>query len=135
MDISKIRKTIRDLSLQKFKAKVELLRNYSRKKLLYGSVVKKYKACNKGGCKCTKGLLHDPFYYLTYKQDGKTRMIFIKKNIWETAIKLNNSYRQFRKLRADITKINKKILSLFDEIEKASTINLSDIEKGKFNGD
>jgi hypothetical protein len=135
MDISGIRKKIRDLSLERFKAEIELLRDYSRKKLLYGSVVKKYKACGKGGCRCTKGLLHGPFYYLTYKDGGKTKMIFIKKNLWETAIKLNANYRGWRCLRADITKINKKILTLLDEIEKANTVSLDDVTKGKFNGD
>ena len=129
MDISKIRKTIRGLSLERFKAEMQLLQDLSRKKLLYGSVVKKYKACNKSGCKCTKGFLHGPFYYLTYKEDKKTKMIFIKKNMWEAAIKLNDNYRQFRKLRADISKTGKKILTLLDEIEKQNTVSLYDIEK------
>ena len=135
MNISTIRKKIRDLSLERFRFEMQLVQSLSRKKLLYGSVVKKYKSCNKKGCKCTKGSLHGPFYYLTYKQEGKTKMVFIKKHMWEAAIKLNDNYRAFRKLRADITKINKEILALFDEIEKANTVSLSDIEKGKLNGD
>jgi len=48
-----MRKTIRDLGLHRFRTEIELLRDLSRKKLLYGSVLKKYKACNKAGCKCT----------------------------------------------------------------------------------
>ena len=95
--------------------------------MLYGSVIKKYKACGKGGCKCTRGALHGPFYYLTYKEEGKTKMIFVKKNLWEVAIKLNNNYRKWRKLRADISKIGKEILTLLDEIEKESTVKLSQI--------
>jgi len=128
MDISKVRKKIRDLGLERFKDEMEMLRVYSRKKMLYGSVVKKYKACGKGGCKCTKGALHGPFYYLTYKVEGKTKMIFIKKNLWESAIKLNNNYRKWRKLRADISKIGKEILTLLDEIEKENTVKLDTIE-------
>ena len=128
MDISKVRKRIRDLGLERFKDEMEMLRVYSRKKMLYGSVVKKYKACGKGGCKCTKGALHGPFYYLTYKVEGKTKMIFIKKNLWEAAIKLNNNYRKWRKLRADISKIGKEILTLLDEIEKENTVKLDTIE-------
>ena len=127
MNISSIRKKIRDLSLERFKLEMQLVQGLSRKKLLYGSVVKKYKACNKKGCKCTKGALHGPFYYLTYKQDGKTKMVFIKKNMWESWIKLNNNYRGWRKLRADITKINKEILTLLDEIEAQNTVSLLDI--------
>ncbi len=129
MNISAIRKKIRDLSLERFKLEMQLAKGLSRKKLLYGSVVKKFKACNKKGCKCTKGALHGPFYYLTYKQDRKTKMVFIKKHLWESSIKLNDNYRAFRKLRADITKINKEILALFDEIEKANTVSIVDIEK------
>ena len=127
MDISKVRKKIRDLGLERFKAEMEMLKNYSRKKMLYGSVIKKYKACGKGGCKCTRGALHGPFYYLTYKEEGKTKMIFVKKNLWEVAIKLNNNYRKWRKLRADISKIGKEILTLLDEVEKESTVKLSEI--------
>ena len=127
MDVSKVRKKIKDLSLERFKAEMEMLRDLSRKKMLYGSVIKKYKACGKGGCKCTRGALHGPFYYLTYKEEGKTKMIFVKKNLWEVAIKLNNNYRKWRKLRADISKIGKEILTLLDEIEKESTVKLSQI--------
>jgi formylmethanofuran dehydrogenase subunit E len=127
MDVSKVRKKIRDLGLERFKAEMEMLRDLSRKKMLYGSVIKKYKACGKGGCKCTRGALHGPFYYLTYKEEGKTKMIFVKKNLWEVAIKLNNNYRKWRKLRADISKIGKEILTLLDEIEKEGTVKLSQI--------
>ncbi|NQT66861.1 MAG: hypothetical protein HQ569_04730 [Actinobacteria bacterium] len=128
MDIPKIRKKIKDLSLERFKAEMEMLRDLSRKRLLYGSVVKKYKACGKGGCKCTRGALHGPFYYLTYKEGKKTKMIFVKKNLWEQAIKLNGNYRKWRKLRADISKTGKEILTLLDEIEKENTVSLDDIE-------
>lgn len=128
MDISKVRKRIRDLSLERFKAEMEMLRDLSRKELLYGSVVKKYKACGKGGCKCTRGLLHGPFYYLTYKDEGKTKMIFIRKHLWEKAVKLNENYRKWRKLRAEISKIGKEILTLLDEIEKANTVSFNNIE-------
>ena len=127
MDVLKVRKKIRDLGLERFRAEMEMLKDYSRKKMLYGSVVKKYKACGKGGCKCTRGALHGPFYYLTFKEGKKTKMIFIKKNLWEVAIKLNNNYRKWRKLRADISKIGKEILTLLDEVEKESTVKLSEI--------
>ncbi|MCL5070430.1 MAG: hypothetical protein M1308_05985 [Actinobacteria bacterium] len=128
MDISKTRKTIRDLGLERFKAEMEMLKDLSRKKMLYGSIVKKYKACGKGGCKCTRGDLHGPFYYLTFKEDKKTKMIFLRKHIWERALKLNNNYKKWRKMRADISKINGKILALLDEIERQNTLSLDNIE-------
>jgi hypothetical protein len=108
---------------------MNMLRVLSRKKMLYGSVVKKYKACGKAGCKCIRGKLHGPFYYLSFKKDKKTKMIFIRRHLWDKAIKLNNNYKKWRKSRADISKINKKILTLFDEIEKAATVKIDTIEK------
>ena len=127
MDISKVRKKIRDLSLDRFKIEMNMLRVLSRKKMLYGSVVKKYKACGKAGCKCTRGELHGPFYYLSFKKDKKTKMIFIRRYLWDKAIKLNNNYKQWRKSRADISKINKKILALFDVLEKNNIVKLDTI--------
>jgi len=129
MDISKVRKKIRDLSLDRFKIEMNMLRVLSRKKMLYGSVVKKYKACGKAGCKCTRGELHGPFYYLSFKKDKKTKMIFIRQYLWGKAIKLNNNYKKWRKSRANISKINRRILTLLDEIEKASTVKLNTLNQ------
>ncbi|MBU4314396.1 MAG: hypothetical protein KJ821_06385 [Actinobacteria bacterium] len=129
MDISKVRKKIRDLSLDRFKIEMNMLRVLSRKKMLYGSVVKKYKACGKAGCKCTRGELHGPFYYLSFKKDKKTKMIFIRQYLWEKVIKLNNNYKKWRKSRANISKINRRILTLLDEIEKASTVKLNTLNQ------
>ena len=131
MDISKVRKKIRDLSLDRFKIEMNMLRVLSRKKMLYGSVVKKYKACGKAGCKCTRGELHGPFYYLSFKKDKKTKMIFIRRYLWDKAIKLNNNYKQWRKSRADISKINKKILALLDVLEKNNIVKLDTINGNK----
>ena len=131
MDISKVRKKIKDLSLDRFKIEMNMLRVLSRKKMLYGSVVKKYKACGKAGCKCTRGELHGPFYYLSFKKDKKTKMIFIRRYLWDKAIKLNNNYKQWRKSRADISKINKKILALLDVLEKNNIVKLDTINGNK----
>lgn len=128
MDLPKTRKQIKDLNLERFKLEMEMLSVLSRKKMLKGSVVKKYKACGKGGCKCTKGELHGPFYYLTYKEEGKTKMIFLRKAQWGQAIKLNDNYKLWRKSRADISKVGKKILKLFDRIEKENTVSIGEIK-------
>lgn len=127
MDLSKIRKKIKDLNLERFKIEMEMLNVLSRKKMLKGSVVKKYKACGKGDCKCTRGELHGPFHYLTYKEDGKTKMIFLRQSQWEKAINLNESYRLWRRKRADISKLGKRILTLLDSIEKENTVGLDTI--------
>jgi len=127
MNLPKIRKKIKDLGAARFKIEMEIIGELSRKKMLKGSVVKKYKACGKKGCKCTKGELHGPFYYLTYKEEGKTKMIFLRQKIWESAIKLNENYRTFRGKRAEISKINSQILKLTDIIQRQNTVSVENI--------
>ena len=129
MDLSQIRKRIKDLNLERFKLEMEMINSLSRKSMLPGSVVEKYIICGKEGCKCKKGSLHGPFYYLSYKESNKTKMIFLKANINKRAKILNDSYRQWRKNRAQIGKINMQILSLLDEIEKINTVSLSGIKE------
>ena len=129
MDLSYIRKKIKDLSLERFKLEMEMINTLSRKNMLYGSVVEKYVMCGKEGCKCKKGGLHGPFYYLTYKENGKTKMIFLKKGFSKKAKILNDNYKNFRKNRAKASMINKEILALMDEIEKINLLSLSDIKE------
>ena len=129
MDLPQIRKKIKDLNLERFKLEMEMINSLSRKNMLYGSVVEKYIMCGKEGCKCKKGELHGPFYYLSYKERNKTKMIFLKAGISKRAKILNGSYRQWRKNRAQIGKINMQILSLLDEIEKINTISLTAVKE------
>ena len=129
MDLSQIRKKIKDLNLERFKLEMEMINALSRKSMLPGSVIEKYVMCGKEGCKCKKGELHGPFYYLTYKENKKTKMIFLKKDVSKRARLLNDNYKLYRKNRAKIAKINTEIISLLDEIEKINTLSLSAIKK------
>ena len=129
MDLSQIRKKIKDLNLERFKLEMEMINSLSRKSMLPGSVIEKYIMCGKEGCKCKKGSLHGPFYYLSYKEDGKTKMLFLKADISKRAKILNDSYRQWRKNRAQIGKINMQILSLLDEIGKINMVSITGINE------
>ena len=129
MDLPQIRKKIKDLNVERFKLEMEMINALSRKSMLPGSVVEKYIMCGKEGCKCRKGSLHGPFYYLTYKENSKTKMIFLKKDVSKRAKILNDNYKSFRKLRARVGIINKDILSLMDEIEKINTVSLTAVKE------
>jgi len=129
MDLSQIRKKIKDLNLERFKLEMEMINSLSRKSMLYGSVVEKYIMCGKSGCKCKRGSLHGPFYYLSYKEDGKTKMIFLKAGISKRAKLLNDNYKLYRKNRAQVAKINTEILSLLDEIEKINMVSIAGIKE------
>jgi hypothetical protein len=131
LDISKIRQEMGRLSRERWGLERELAGVLSRKFLLKGSLVQKYKACNKQGCRCTRGELHGPFCYLSVSQEGKTKMIFIKRHLWSQAAELSTNYRQWRKKRARIAQINKQILALIDQMEKERTLEVSFLERPK----
>lgn len=121
-DLSMARKRIGHLRRKRYLLERELLDYLSRKKLIAGTPVEKYKRCNKGNCKCTRGELHGPTYYISRKEDGKTKMIYIRQALWPVAEKKINRYQRWRRTRAGIVKIDHEILLIFDEIEKAITV-------------
>lgn len=131
MILAKLRKQIGELIRQRYKLEKEILDVLSRNKLLRGSLVIKYKACNKGGCKCTKGKPHGPFLYLSDKEEGKTKMVFIRRDLKERVRRYNKRYRCWRQLRARLVKINRQILALLDELGARLRIKLEEIEKSK----
>lgn len=131
MILAKLRKQIGDLIRERYKLEKEVLEVLSRNKLLRGSLVIKYKACNKGGCRCTKGKPHGPFLYLSDKEGGKTRMVFIRASLKDKVRRYNKRYRRFREIRARLVRINRQILALLDDLEAKLRIRLKEIEKGK----
>jgi len=126
--LSQIRQKIGLAQKERNKREKEILDIFSRKLLIRGYLYEKYKACNKSGCKCTKGQKHGPFLYLSDKVEGKTKMIFIKRNLGKKVTELAKNYQRWRKSRAKIAKYNADILSLIDKMEGINTILISTLE-------
>ena len=121
--LSKARKEAGQLRRLRYRLENELLSGLSRKKLVAGTPVEKYKACNKGNCKCTRGELHGPTYYISRKEGKKTKMIYIRQALWPKVEEKIKRYQRWRSLRARIVKINQEILLILDKMEKAITVN------------
>jgi len=47
--------------------------------MLQGSIVKINTRCGKKGCRCERGEYHGLSHYLSYKENGKTQMVYIPK--------------------------------------------------------
>jgi hypothetical protein len=45
--------------------------------LLAGSLVKQYVVCGKPGCRCQRGQKHGPLYYLYWKEQGRSRSLYV----------------------------------------------------------
>jgi hypothetical protein len=123
-DLGAIRKKIGRLRRERYYIENRLLVALSRKSLIAGTPVEKYKRCNKGNCRCTRGELHGPTYYISRKEDHKTKMIYIRQKFWLEVKEKVSRYQKWRQARARMVQINREILSLIDEMEKAITVEV-----------
>jgi hypothetical protein len=83
-----------------------------------GAFVTVRRKCGKPNCHCASGDGH-PAQYLSVKEGGKTRMVFVPathaKNVAEEA----GRYRRLRQARATLAKLSQESLRLIDELERA----------------
>ncbi len=87
-----------------------------------------YKACNKGGCKCTRGELHGPFWYLSWSEGGRTRMYFVKAAGRAPVRAAALRYRRWRQRRAQLVKLGRQILAGLDALEAMATRGTREVE-------
>ena len=123
-DLSKARKKIGQLSRERYRLEKELVNYLSRKKLIAGTPVEKYKACNKGNCRWTRGELHGPTYYISRKEGKRTKMIYIRQALWLKVKEKVKRYQRWRSVRARMVKINSEVLSTLDRMERAITVDI-----------
>jgi hypothetical protein len=121
MKLPEIRKQILSLKKKRETAELKLIR--TRSKLIAGSLYKKFTACRKGNCKCTKGQLHGPFLYLSQKTNGKLKQRYAGKDTDKPMVKKVKDYMSFQETLADIRKINKEMDSLFNLYREILTVS------------
>jgi len=65
--------------------------------LLAGTLVERYLKCQRDGCAiCREQGGHGPAYYLSIREDGRTRMIYIPKEHHEEVRRAISDYRALR---------------------------------------
>lgn len=124
---SRLRQQVRQWQEQQWRLEAELLR-LSRGVLVRGSLVPMYKACNKGGCKCTRGELHGPFWYLSWSEAGRTRMYFVKAAGQGRVRAAATRYRRWRQGRVQLVKLQQRILVGLNALEAAATRPVQEVE-------
>jgi len=124
---SRLRQQIHRWQVERRQLEGELLR-LSRRVLVRGSLVPMYKACNKGGCKCTRGELHGPFWYLSWSEAGRTRMYFVKAAGQGRVRAAATRYRRWRQGRVQLVKLQQLILGGLNALEAAATRPVEEVE-------
>lgn len=125
--LSRLRQQLHRWREQRQRLEDEVLR-LSQAVLVRGSLVLMYKACNKGGCRCTRGELHGPFWYLSWSEGGRTRMYFVKAAGQGRVREAARRYRRWRQLRAQLVKLQRQILVGVDALEAAARRRVQEVE-------
>jgi len=108
-------------------AKAGIVRRYYRKRaklaarlestaeMLRGSLVQKFIRCGKPHCACQRGERHGPLYYLSFKEGGATRLVYIRKAQLAKVRTQIAQFKAYKAIGAAICRINRRLLRLRKE--------------------
>lgn len=64
--------------------------------MVAGSLVEQSVTCGKPTCRCARGEKHGPLYYLYWKDQGRSRSLYVPREEVETLRAQLDTYRQFQ---------------------------------------
>ena len=64
--------------------------------MLAGSLVGQYVTCGKPRCRCTRGQKHGPLYYLYWKEQGRSRSLYVPRGRVSELRRQIQYYRRFQ---------------------------------------
>lgn len=96
---------------QKLWAKSRYLRSKIRQigPMITGSVALRHIKCGKPNCRCTRGYPHF-ICQVTYKEEGKTKTVYVDKKRQGEALWWSRNYKLFKKLLKEHTEVNLALL-------------------------
>ena len=115
-DHSRLRRELRRLEDARSVHLETILR--ARGPLRRGAFVTVQRKCGKPNCRCAQGEGH-PAKYLSVKDGGQTRMIYVPSSQEVRIAQEAEQYRQYRQARAMLAKLNRQALAVIDELEQA----------------
>lgn len=112
--LSRLRQTLRELLAELEKS---LRVAFGRAPMIKGNVYELARRCGKPTCACSRGELHRSMV-LTWSHEGKSKLFSIPHERLSELEEKSEEYLRFRRARARVTEICKKILGVMDRIEK-----------------
>jgi hypothetical protein len=112
--LSRLRQTLREL-LAELEQSLDVA--FGRAPMIKGNVYELARKCGKPTCACTRGALHRSMV-LTWSHEGKSKLFSIPSERLSEFQQKSEEYLKFRRARARVTEICKKILGVMDRIEK-----------------
>ena len=91
----------------------QLMRHLSRSvEMLQGSLVERYVKCGKKNCHCAEGEGHGPVFYLSFKEKGLTKLIYVSGEEVEKVRRQLSNFKRYKEIGSKIAKLNREILKL-----------------------
>ena len=112
--LSRLRQTLREL-LAELEQSLDVA--FRRAPMIKGNVYELARKCGKPSCACTRGELHRSMV-LTWSHEGKSKLFSIPPERLSILREKSEEYLRFRRARARVTEICKKVLGVMDRIEK-----------------
>jgi hypothetical protein len=112
--LSRLRQTLREL-LADLEKSLDVA--FGRAPMIKGNVYELARKCGKPTCACVRGELHRSMV-LTWSHEGKAKLFSIPPERVSELQEKSGEYLRFRRARARVTEIGKKILGVMDRIEK-----------------
>ena len=112
--LSRLRQTLREL-LAELEQSLDVA--FGRAPMIKGNVYELARKCGKPTCACARGELHRSMV-LTWSHEGKSKLFSIPSERLSEFQQKSEVYLKFRRARARVTAICKKILGVMDRIEK-----------------
>jgi hypothetical protein len=75
--------------------------------VLSGSLVKQYVVCGKPGCRCQRGHKHGPLHYLYWKEEGRSRSLYVPR---AKVAELRRQIQNYRRLQKELTRLVRRQL-------------------------
>ena len=70
--------------------------------MVSGSLVEQYVTCGKSNCRCARGQKHGPLYYLYWKEQGRSRSLYVPR---ERVGELRRQIQNYRKFQEKLTEL------------------------------
>jgi len=112
--LSRLRQTLRE-QLADLEKSLKVV--FGRAPMVKGNVYELARKCGKPTCACTRGEPHRSMV-LTWSHEGKSKLFSIPPERLSALQEKSEEYLRFRRARARVTEICKKIVGVLDRIEK-----------------
>jgi hypothetical protein len=76
--------------------------------MLQGSIVRINSRCGKKGCRCERGEYHGVSHYLSYKENGRTQMVYIPKSLVSEIENRVELFKRYWDLGVKLARLNLK---------------------------